>query len=216
MTALLSLLLLSQPVVATEAQGRDLDSRYFLFSGDGVAEGEGRFAFELDAVVAVAGSSGGALPALGFRYARGLTGSLDLRLSLVTLGVYNDVDLGVGYALVRTPGFGLGLRAGLTSVFIVGTEGGGGVFAATPGLVATLRGSVVAFSVGADVPMFFNGFVVTPSESAAGTGFAASVRPNVALELGGESAAFYIRADATIFFVSDVALLGHVALGVHF
>lgn len=214
MTALLSLLLLSQPLAATEAQGAD--SRYFLFSADGVAEGEGRFALELDAVVAVAGSSGGALPALGFRYARGLTGPLDLRLSLVTLGVYNDVDLGLGYALVRTPNFGLGLRAGLTSVLIVGSEGGGGVFAATPGLVATLRGSAVAFTVGADVPMFFNGFVVTPSESAAGSGFVAAVRPNVALELGGEGVAFYIRGDATIFFVDDLALLGHVALGAHF
>lgn len=217
------LCLLTVPVTAW-ADDERLDvpkfdnTSYFFLAGGGVAEGEGRLGIELDALVAFTDSGNGFLPALGVRYVRGLTGPLDLRLSLVTLGVYNDLDAGVGFALLNTPNIGLGLRAGLTGNVIVTGEGGGGVFAGTPGVVFTVRSEAVALSVGADVPMYFNGFVVTPSESASGAGFVFSLRPNAALEIGsGSGAKFYARGDATIFIVDGRSVaLAHFALGVHF
>lgn len=164
------------------------EERHFLFSGDGVAPGVGRFAVELGGTLAFSGDAVGGIPTLGVRYARGITGPLDFRLSLNTLGLYNTFDAGLGLALVRGGVFGLGLRAGGTGMVVFTPEGdSGGTFAFTPGAVATLRGRNVAFSVGADVPMFLAGYVLTPSVSGTASGFIPAIRPNLALEIGGSA-----------------------------
>lgn len=219
----LSLLGLALPGTALAQEYDDVapagPHRTFMFTGDGVEPGVGRFALGLDMIVAGTDEVVGALPALELRYARGVSDMIDVRLSLDTIAVYNSFDAGVGIALVRGANFGLGLRAGVTGIAIITSEGGGAVFAGTPGAVVTFRGDAAAFSLGLDVPMFFNGFVITPSQASSGSGFIASFRPNVALEIGGggTGAKFYVRGDADVFLAEGgAAILGNVALGVHF
>jgi len=215
-TLLLSLIGLTTPLAAFAE-----DNRHFLFTGDGIAEGEGRVALGLNALMIGGGGldTWGGLPSIDIRYGRGISGPIDLRLSLDSLGVYNAFDAGAGIALIRAPNFGFGLRAGITGIIVATGDGGGGVFAATPGAVATLRGDNVALSFGADVPMFFNGFIVSPSQSNTGAGFVPSVRPNITLEAGSAAGAkFYLRGEATMFFVEgiDMPILANIAAGVHF
>jgi len=210
-TGLIAILGFAAPVAA-----RGEGSGHFLFTGDGIAEGEDRFGFGIAVLTGDAGSgSFGALPMFDVRYGRGLAGPIDLRLSLDTLFIYNSFDAGVGIALAQTPSFGLGARAGVSGTFII-AGAFYGVIAATPGLVATLRGETVAFSLGADVPMYLNGFVISTSGANTAAGFVPSIRPCVTFEAGLE-AKFYLRGEMTIYFVSaESPVLATISAGVHF
>lgn len=187
--------------LTTPSLARADDPGTFLFSGAGMAPGTGRLGFDGGAILLITGDGDvvGA-PILGVHYARGLVDRFDLRLSLNTIFLYNDLDVGMGIALIRTDGFDLGLRAGFTSQIIF-ADGVGGVVGAVPGAVATLGGEAVAVSVGVDFPIYFNGFYASfeTDESGAASGVLPAVRPNVALEIGaGDGGKFFLRGEAVV------------------
>ncbi|MCC7385573.1 MAG: hypothetical protein IT384_27235 [Deltaproteobacteria bacterium] len=195
----------------------------FAYSANGPGSGHGASAIGMGVLV----SRRLAFPALTVQYTHGLGEivdffiAADLGISTEEFGLLFFINPGVAVRVTgqRSSELGLALRASPEVVVLVGSGGGGAIFGATPGLVLSTGSPKLQFSLGVDVPMYFGAIASFGGHASGGTGgFAAALRPYLALEAAVSPDIGLFLKVAPLFFVSGSGgfLWLQVAAGVGF
>jgi hypothetical protein len=219
--ALLALGLWTPPAHAAEPAGEKYEQN-FVYSAVGPGAGHG--------AISMGGRVFLIVPTFDLNYARGITDEFNLLFNLSTLGIISLMDLGVRYRLLGNldSGFSLALKGAVTAAVLFVAAGsnaaGGGIFGATPGIVASFGGRRTQFSIGADVPIVFAGGTFFTGGNAGGsagtTDTIVLLRPTATLEFPvGETTNMYVQAqfysvlapsNANTTFVGPIFAVGAV------